>query len=320
MTNRNWIYYVALVLVAAIWGANFGVSRSAMETFDPVLFSFLRFAGAVPFFFLLLKLKEGRVGVPFKDLLALAAIGLVGITTLEIAVMYSIKYTTLANASLLNVAPWPIFAALFAPLFVKEKFTRRLAVGGAVAMVGVSFVILGGEEGLSLSSDNMKGNLLAFGVSIIGSLFNLSCMPLMKRYTPLRVSTWMIFFGTLFMLPLTAGAWGKVDWSGLTGQHYTAIAYNVLVCTVFAFVAWNAGMLRVGAARANFFRYVVPATSVAAGYLFFDEAITGMQLAGTAFMAAGLVWIGLERQAGDASGSLSEAVGESRRSLREDAS
>lgn len=296
MTNRKWIYYIGLVLVSAIWGANFGVSRSAMETFDPVLFSFLRFAGAVPFFFLILKLKEGSIRVPLRDMLALAGIGLVGITILEIAVMYSIKYTTLANASLLNVAPWPIFAALFAPLFVKEKFTRRLAVGGAIAMLGVSFVILGGSEGLSLSSDHMIGNLLAFGVSIIGALVNLACMPLMKKHSPLRVSTWYILFGTIFMLPITFGTWGEVDWSGLTGSHYTAIAYNVLICTVFAFVAWNGSMLRVGAARANFFRYVVPATSVAAGYLFFDERITGLQLAGTAFMALGLVWISLERQ------------------------
>ncbi|MFC5530406.1 DMT family transporter [Cohnella yongneupensis] len=296
MKSNNWIYYIALVLVAAIWGANFGVSRSAMETFDPVLFSFIRFGGAVPFFFLILKLKEGNVGVSRRDMLALAGIGLVGVTGLEIAVMYSIKYTTLANASLLNVAPWPIFAALFAPLFVKERFTRRLAIGGAVSMVGVSFVILGGEEGLSLSSDNMVGNMLAFGVSIIGALFNLSCMPLMKRYSPLRVSTWFIFFGTLFMFPITLGSWGKVDWGSLTAEHYTAIGFNILICTVFSFVAWNGSMLKVGAARANFFRYVVPAAAVAAGYLFFDEQVTGLQLAGTAFMAAGLVWIGMERQ------------------------
>lgn len=296
MNNSKWIYYVALVLVAAIWGANFGVSRSAMETFDPVLFTFLRFGGAVPFFFVILWLKEGNIGVPPKDMLALAAIGLVGITGLEIAVMYSIKYTTLANASLLNVAPWPIFAALFAPLFVKEKFTKRLALGGAIAMVGVSFVILGGTEGLSMSSDNMVGNLLAFGVSIIGALYNLACMPLMSRYSPLRVSTWSIFFGTLFMFPITLGSWGKVDWSGLTAGHYTAIAFNVLISTVFAFVAWNGGMHKVGAARANFFRYVVPVSAVVAGYLFFDEQVTGMQLVGTAFMAAGLVWIGMEKQ------------------------
>jgi len=294
--NKNLKYYAGLIAVAAIWGANFGVSRNALETFEPVLFTFLRFGLAVPFFFLLLKWKEGSVGLPWKVVLQLAAIGLIGVTGLEIAVMYSIKYTTLANASLLNVAPWPIFAALFAPLFVKESFTRRLAVGGAAAIVGVTFIILGGKEGFNLSSDHMIGNLLAFGVSMVGALFNLSCMPLMKRYSPLRVSAWFILFGSLFMLPFTLGSWGKVDWSGLGAEHYATLVYNVVVCTIVAFVVWNASMFKIGAARSNFFRYVVPATAVVAGLLFFDESISGWQIVGAVFMAAGLVWISMEKK------------------------
>jgi drug/metabolite transporter (DMT)-like permease len=246
--DKKWMYYLGLMIVSILWGANFGVSRSAMETFDPILFAFLRFGLAVPFFFLILKIKEGSIGVPWKIVLRLAVIGLFGVTGLETAVMYSIKYTTLTNASLLNVAPWPIFAALFAPLFVKERFSSRLAVGGAAAIVGVSFIILGGGDGLNLSSDHMIGNLLAFGVSIIGALFSLSCMLLMKHYSALRISTWYIFFGSLFMFPLTIGSWGKVDWSSLKLGHYSAIIYNVLLCTVLAFVVWNACMYKIGAA------------------------------------------------------------------------
>ncbi|MFC4597634.1 DMT family transporter [Cohnella hongkongensis] len=294
--DTKWKYYAGLVAVAAIWGANFGVSRSALETFDPVLFAFLRFGLAVPCFFLLLRWKEGSVGLPWKVKLQLAAIGLVGVTGLEIAVMYSIKYTTLANASLLNVAPWPIFAALFAPLFVKESFSRRLAIGGAAAVVGVSFVIAGGEEGFDLSSDHMIGNLLAFGVSIVGALYNLCCMSLMKRYSSLRINAWIILFGSLFMLPFTLGSWGRVEWSGLEAGHYAAVVYNVIVCTVVAFLVWNASMFKIGAARANFFRYVVPATAVVAGLLFFDEAVTGWQIVGAVCMAAGLGWISTERR------------------------
>ncbi|RKP53035.1 DMT family transporter [Cohnella endophytica] len=295
--DKKWIYYAGLILVSAIWGANFGVSRSAMETFDPILFSFLRFGLAVPFFFLILKLREGSIGIPFRLALQLALVGLVGITGLEIAVMYSIKYTSLANASLLNVAPWPIFAALFAPLFVKEKFTRRLGVGGAAAIVGVTFIILGGAEGLDLSSTHMVGNLLAFGVSVVGALYNLACMPMMKRYSSLRISTWMILFGSLFMFPLTLGSWSKVDWGELGASHYTAIAYNVLIATLFSFVVWNASMFKVGASRANFFRYVVPAAAVVAGFFFFDEGISSWQIVGAVCMAGGLVWISKERRA-----------------------
>lgn len=289
------MYYIGLAVCAAIWGANFGVSRKGMETFDPELFAFLRFSLALPFFFLILKLKEGRIGLPFKMVPRLALMGLFGITGLEIMVMYSIKYTTLANASLLNVAPWPIFAALFGPFFLRERITSRLAIGGIAAMVGVCFIILGGGAGLDVSSDNMVGNVLAFAVSIIGALFNLACMPLMRQYSPLFVSTWYTVFGVAFMLPLTIPSWGKVDWSALGGDEYTAIAFNVLVCTVFAITAWNASMLRIGATRANFFRYLVPAFAVAAGYLFFDESISAWQLAGGVFMAAGLAWISMER-------------------------
>lgn len=267
-----------------------------METFDPILFAFFRFGMAVPFFFLLLKIKEGSIGVPWRVALKLAVIGLVGVTGLEITVMYSIKFTTLANASLLNVAPWPIFAALFAPFFVKEGFSKRLAVGGSAAIVGVTFIILGGAEGLDLSSENMTGNLLAFGISIVGALYNLACMPLMKQYSPLRVSTWFITFGALFMIPFTWGSWSKVEWSALQLEHYSAIAYNVIVCTVVAFIMWNACMLKVGAARANFFRYVVPATAVVAGVIFFDEGVTAWQLVGAVCMAAGLVWISMEKK------------------------
>jgi len=294
--SKSWFYYAGLTAVAAVWGANFGVSRAAMDTFDPILFTFLRFGLAVPFFFLLLKMKEGSVGLPWKVVLQLAGIGLFGVTGLEITVMYSIKYTTLANASILNVAPWPIFAALFAPLFVKEKFTRRLAAGGAAAIVGVTLIVLGGKEGFDLSSDHMIGNMLAFGISLIGALFNLACMPLMNRYSPLRVSAWFIFFGSLFMVPFTWGSWGKVDWSGLGASHYTAIVYNVIVCTVVAFVVWNACMFKIGAARANFFRYVVPAAAVVAGVLFFDEGVEIGQIAGAVCMAAGLVWISTEKK------------------------
>lgn len=138
--------------MAIIWGVNFGISRFAMEVFTPEIFVFLRFGLALPILFAILKFTEGSVKVDKRDLIKLAIIGLFGVTVLEILVMYSIKYTTLANASLLNVAPWPIFAALFAPLFTKEMMTKRLAIGGIVAFVGVVLIIVGGEEGFDFSS------------------------------------------------------------------------------------------------------------------------------------------------------------------------
>lgn len=294
-SERRGLFYAGLIAVTVVWGINMAVSRVAMDTFDPALFSFLRFGLAVPVFFVLLRWKEGSVMVEPRDLLRMAIVGFIGVTVLEIAVMYSIKYTTLANASLLNVAPWPIFTALLAPLFTREKMTVRLIGSGLLSLVGVCFVILGGSDGFDLSSEHMVGNLLALGVSFIGAIFNLASIPLMRKYSALRVSAWTIAFGALFMFPVTIRSWSKVDWTSLTIGQHASIFYNVILATVISFVVWNACMFRVGGTRANFFRYTVPVTAMVEGYLLFDERISLLQIGGTLIIALALVWISTEK-------------------------
>jgi drug/metabolite transporter (DMT)-like permease len=289
--ERRGIYYAGLIAVTIVWGINLAVSRVAMDTFDPALFTFLRFGLAVPIFFAFMKWKEGSVMVAPRDMLRMALVGFIGVTVLEIAVMYSIKWTTLANASLLNVAPWPIFTALLAPLFTREKITGRLIGAGLVSLVGVCLVILGGSDGFDLSGEHMIGNLLALGVSFIGAIFNLASIPLMRKYSPLRVSTWTIAFGALFMFPVTIGSWSKVDWTGLTFSHHASIFYNVVLATVVSFVVWNACMYRVGGTRANFFRYTVPITAMVEGYVLFRESISLLQIGGALIVVLALVWI-----------------------------
>lgn len=289
------LIYLGLVLVSIIWGANFGVLRWVMDSLDPGLAIFLRYGMALPFLFLILKIKEGNVGIKWRDAGTLLIVGFLGVTLLEFALMYSIKLTTLANTSLLSVAPWPIFTALFAPLFTKETVTAKLMAGGGLAMVGVIMIILGGGERLDLSSQYMAGNLLAVGISIMGAFVNLACMSLMNRYSPLRVTSWYILFGVVLLFPFTLGSWGKVHWNSLDFTFWGAMLFNVLPATLLAFILWNYCMKYAGATKANFFRYVVPAAAVVTGYIMFRETITIMQVVGGMIIAGGLVWISLEK-------------------------
>lgn len=297
MKNHS-LAYLGLSVVAVIWGASFGINRMATEVLNPLLFVFLRFGLAVPLLFGILLITEGSVGISRRDALTLALIGLFGVTIMENAVIYSIQYTSLANASLLNTAPWPILTALFAPLVTKERATKRLLTGGFLAMVGVCLIILGAGATAKLPPQHLIGDLLALLVSLLGALYNLACMPLMQRYSPLRVSAWFILFGVLFMIPLTWPLWGQVIWANLGPRVWLGVGYNTLLCTVAAFVIWNWGMSAIGAARANFFRYLVPAAAVMAGYLMYHETIAFWQLAGGLLMVAGLIWIGSEKKPG----------------------
>lgn len=138
--------------------------------------------------------------------------------------------------------------------------------------------------------------MLALSISLIGALFNLSCMPLMKKYSALRVSTWYILFGTIFLFPVTLGGWQSIQWSDFTIGVWAAIAYNVILCTVAAFVIWNISMNKVGAAKANFYRYFVPASAAVTGVFFFNEQILLTQIFGGFIIILGLAWIAMERK------------------------
>jgi len=291
IVKNKFIYYIGLIFVAIVWGVNFAVSRYAMDVFTIEVFVVLRFALAAPLLFLILKLKEGDVKVEKRDLVKLAIIGFMGVTVLELLVMYSIKFTTLANASLLNVAPWPIMVALFAPLFTREKMTVKLAIGGVVAFVGVTLIILGGEDSFSLDSQYMIGNLLALSISVLGALFNLSYMPLMNKYSSLRVTSWYILFGSIFLIPFSLTGWSAINWSDVNVVAWGSVAYNVVVCAVLAFIIWNTSMKKVGATKSNFFRYFVPATATIAGMFFFNEMISLVQIFGGIIIILGLAWI-----------------------------
>ena len=296
MKHRS-LVYLSLSLITVIWGASFGINRMATQVLHPLIFIFLRFGLAVPLLFIILWTKEGSILIAKRDLITLALIGFFGVTIMENAVIYSIQYTSLANASLLNTAPWPIFTALFAPFFTNERVTRRLLIGGALAMLGVCLIIVGGGQMGNLPPHHLIGDLLALLVSLIGALYNLACMPLMRRYSPIRVTTWFIFFGVLFMFPATLGLWGQVPWAALGGKVWFSVGYNTLLCTVAAFIAWNWGMTLIGAARANFLRYLMPAAAVIAGFLMYGEKIVIWQVGGGLIMALGLAWISTEKKA-----------------------
>ncbi|WP_308635112.1 DMT family transporter [Paenibacillus silvisoli] len=289
--------YVLLGTIAFFWGLNYAVVKVGLESLDPLLFLVLRFGISAVIMFGLLRWFEGSVGIRLKDLWKFIVLGLIGTTMLESFVVVSINYTTLANSSILSIAPWPIFAAIFAPLFTKEKIRKSLLGYGLLSMAGVVMVILAGGS-FSLDSDLLLGNLLAFAVSVCGGFYSAACIPLLKTYSSLRMTTWMFAFGTLFMLPFAYPAFGTTDWVGMGWPAIGALAFNVIVITIVCFLLWNKAMPQIGAATASFYRYLTPLAAVLSGVVFFQEPVYSGQLVGAALMFMGLIGISLPTRAG----------------------
>jgi drug/metabolite transporter (DMT)-like permease len=289
--NRNLLISLVLILMAFIFGANYAVMRWSMTTFDPAQFLLIRFALSAPILLIILKITEGTIGIARRDLALTALIGILSVICSEYTNILSIKYTTLANSSLLTVATWPILVSLLAPLFTKERLTLRIVVCGGISIIGVYLIIVGNGVGISFSHEHLRGDLFALCSSFFGALSSVLFMRLMSKYSALRALTWIIIFGTISLLPLTLGAWDDVNWGRLGSAAWGTIGYNVVIVTILASSIWNMCMRKIGVTKANYFRYFIPVASVIAGFIFFNEQITISQMAGGLIIMACLTWI-----------------------------
>lgn len=289
-------YYGGLAGCAVLWGMNYGVIRMAFDSLEPLTLLLLRYLLAVPLFFILLKRREGGTGLPVRDWGMAALTGGIAVTALELCTIYSISYTSLANASLLTVTAWPIFTAIFSVWLTKEKITSALAGGGTLALIGVILVIAGGGQGLELKDGYMLGNLLALAGGLTGAIGSVLCVRLASRHSMLRITSWYSLFGLALLVPIAVVFSEDPQWGGMGARAWSAVLYNAIPCTVLAIPYWNYAMLKVGATRASFFRYLTPCAAAAAGLWFFAEELAPVQLAGSAALLAGLTWIVTERK------------------------
>ncbi len=90
----------------------------------------------------------------------------------------SLRYTSVPSSAVL-VTTSPLWVALLAPIFLKEKITRTVAIGLAIALVGS--VVVGGGDACQLSSSGLNcenlaqalqaKNLLGNGLALAGAWF-----------------------------------------------------------------------------------------------------------------------------------------------------
>jgi drug/metabolite transporter (DMT)-like permease len=129
--------------------------------------------------------------------------------------------------------------------------------------------------------------LLAAVATLVGEvLFSLLAAPLLPRLGPVRVSAWTCALAVPMLVPLAvlAGERPRLP----TVAEAAAFAYLSLVLTVGAFLAWYAGLHRLGVARAGLFIGILPVATLLAAAALDGRLPPPAQLGGVLVVAAAL--------------------------------
>jgi drug/metabolite transporter (DMT)-like permease len=273
-----------LIATVTLWAFNFTVSKYILDHgFRPLSYSAVRYAVAGLVFAAITLLWEGSLRIARRDFL-LAASCIVVLFVNQLCFVYALKFTTATTVALL-FGTLPIWTALFARGAGVERQSVRFWAAALLSFGGVVLVAVG--SGGHLSSD-VKGDALAVGGAATWAAYSVAISPLMRRYTPFRLSSVFLLGATA---PLLAA--GGTQLSGQSFDFkalvWLGFAFAVLGPLVTTNLLWFTAIDRVGPSRAALFANLQPFLAAIVALLVLSERISGLQVVGGLTLAAGIV-------------------------------
>ena len=274
----------SLLLAVLFLGTNPVAVKVAVAEFPPIPFVAMRFTLAGLLLFVLVALLEPREGRPGRrDLLSLAAVGLVGVGANNLAFTLGVSMTTASETALIYAAV-PIWGILLGLALGLERPTRWGILGVCLAFLGVAVVVYGGLTG----STSLLGNLLVVVATVCWGSYAVLSLPLLRRYSPLVVASYTMLFGGLGALPLAVAGFLDAGWVEASARAWEALAYSTLLVAAFGFWAWQRGVSQVGANRVLVYQYLITLVGVAAGVILLGESLTANKVLGGAVILLGV--------------------------------
>jgi drug/metabolite transporter (DMT)-like permease len=269
-----------LILLAALWGASFLFTRIAAPAFGPLALAELRVAIAAVILVPLLAWRAGLsdLHIHRARFLLLGAVN----TAIPFSLFaYAALSITAGLASILN-ATAPLFTALVAWLWLRERLTPTQWLGMGIGMAGVAWLSVGkapfsaGGHGWAIAAALMATLSYGLSASVAKRCFS--------GVRPLAVAAGSQTAAAVLLLPFAlafrpAGAIRAGDWAA-------AIALGVF-CTGLAYILYFRLIARVGPAQAMTVTFLIPAFAMLWGALILGESVTLTMLAGCAVILAG---------------------------------
>jgi drug/metabolite transporter (DMT)-like permease len=277
---------VLLLVTVVFWSFNFTVVKYALtHGWLPLAYSSVRFAIGALLFSGFTYAREGSLVVRRADVFLMTGAAAAGIWLNQLSFVYAVKLTTAATVALM-FGTLPIFVALLAQAFGLERLHIRHWFATVISFSGVALVAAGAPSGIG---GDLGGILLGLVASVTWAAYTVAMGPLMRRYSPYRISAFMLLVGSV---PLLASAFRQLidqDWSDLTTLAWGAFVYSLFFSLVFTNIMWFTAIDRVGAARASLYANLQPFLGALFAVVVLSEEMGVIQIVGGLVIGGGIL-------------------------------
>ncbi len=274
-----------LAFVAVVfWGISFVATKAALREISPVTLIFSRFViGA------LLLLAIVRELPPRKEWRALAVMGFVGVFVHQMLQAYALTMTTAMNTGWL-IGVTPIWSAVLAAIFLRERFGFWKVIGLVGGFAGALLVVTRGEFNAGvIGKPSTTGDLLILLSTINWAVYSVIGHDTIRRLGPRRATSGAMLFGALMLAPFFVARRGWTEIPALTATGWTALLFLAIGCSALGYLFWYGALERVEVSRVAALLYIEPLVTFVAAVTLLGEPIRPVTVLGGALVLASVL-------------------------------
>ncbi|MEB2298625.1 DMT family transporter [Lysinibacillus xylanilyticus] len=265
--------FSAHFITILLWASAFPGIRVALTAYSPEHISLFRLL--VGSFVLIIIAVITKIPLPaLKDIPIILLLGFLGFTVYQVALNYGEQTISAGIASLL-VSTTPIFTALLAVFFYREKLGIWGWLGSLIGFCGVAFISVGGStEDFAFNT----GIILVLVASLSESIYFVFQRRYLEKYGALPFTMYAIWSGTIFMLLFSPGLGKAIMEAPLNATIITL--YLGIFPTIIPYFMLAYVTSRTGAAEATSTLYLTSVFAFFIAWIWLGEvphfsAITG---------------------------------------------
>ncbi|RKY95833.1 MAG: EamA/RhaT family transporter [Ignavibacteriae bacterium] len=277
--------YWLIILAVIFWGTSFIATKVALEELDPETIISLRLILASILLMLSAFVTKKKFDVKLKNHGSIFLLACVAVFHLWIQVT-GLKYTTAANTGWI-IGTAPIFMAIFAAIFFREKISLLQFGGIVLAMFGL-LLLVGKGDFASIDLIKNKGDLLVLGSAFTWGVYSTVNKKISLSYSPLMTILYLFLMMTIIIVPFNLNTSTINSVVHLSSIGWISILFLGLLCSGVAYVIWAYSLRDMESAKVGAFLYFEPFVTVAAAWIFLHESITLLMLLSGIIITAGV--------------------------------
>ncbi|MBK5246306.1 MAG: DMT family transporter [Peptostreptococcaceae bacterium] len=289
MKNTRLAYIIGIA-GAIGWGVSFIGTKTALDYLDPIQVMAVRMTIAVITFGVFIAVGPVKLNFKNKSIKNLLILSIAQPCLYGIFEILGIDMTT-ASESAIILSMVPITVTVLSGIFLKEKIKFMTAGFVFLSFLGVIVTVM---DNLSASGKTTGYMFLLLAV-ITGAVFTMLSKQISGSFGPIEITFVMTAVGFIFFNALNLIMGYGFEAYALTVQIpelLYAILFLGVICSVFAFIAYNHLIAAVPAYKASTLTLsVVTVTGVIAGIVFRGDPFTIHKVIGLVLILTGVIGV-----------------------------